>query len=142
MTSTDQMRLCYKCDYATTQPLKVCPQCGQQQFRTAGQIRTLGWVLAVIGAGLTIFMAWLSVVVGQVILLPNLPGTTARFTGGPSMVLFIVGIFGVVLAIGIASFLAGVFQIRNGRRNKSLVKVMLVLAAMFMIVGGIVRVFV
>jgi len=136
------MRICYKCDYATTQPLKACPQCGQQQFRTASQIRTLGWVLAVIGAGLTIFMAWLSVVVGQVILLPNLPGTSTRFTGGPNMILFIVGVFGVVLAIGIASFSAGVFQIRNGRRNKGLVKVMLVLAAMFIIVAGIVRVFV
>ncbi|MEP7339868.1 MAG: hypothetical protein ABI977_19165 [Acidobacteriota bacterium] len=142
MTGTDQMRICYKCDYATTQPLKVCPQCGQQQFRTANQIRTLGWVLVVIGAALTIFMAWLSVVVGQAILLPNLPGTTARFTGGPNMVLFIAGIFGVVLAIGIASFSAGLFQIRNGRRNKSLVKVMLMLATMFVIVAGVVRVFV
>src|SRR5438552_2412562 len=106
MTGIDQIRICYKCDYATSQPLKVCPQCGRQQFRTTDQIRMLGWVLAVIGAILTIFMAWLSVVVGQVILLPNLPGTSTRFTGGPNMILFIVGIFGVVLAIGIASLSA------------------------------------
>jgi len=142
MTSMDQSRICYRCDYATSQPLKVCPQCGQQQFRTPAQIRTLGWMLAVLGAFLTVFMSGLSLAVAKVILLPNLPGTTTRFTGGPNMVLFIIGIFGVVLAFGIASLSAGIFQIKNGRRNRNLTKIILVLAGVFVFVGTVVRVFV
>ena len=142
MTSMDQSRICYRCDYATSQPLKFCPQCGQQQFRTPAQIRTLGWLMAILGAFLTVFMAGLSLTVARIILLPNLPGTSARFTGGPNMVLFIIGIFGVVLAFGIASFSAGVFQIRNSRRNRNLTKIILVLAGVFMFAATIVRVFV
>lgn len=141
MIAMDQMRICYKCDYETNQSLKICPQCGQPQLRTASQIRTLGWVLAIIGALLAIFMAGLSLVVGRIILFPNLPGTSTRFTGGPEMVLFIIGIFGVVLAFGVASFFAGLYQIRNGRRNKHLTKMILILGGAFMFVGIVVRMF-
>lgn len=142
MTNLDQMRICYRCDFATGQPLQVCPQCGQPQLRTSAQIRTLGWVLAVGGALLTIFMAWLSLIVGRIILQSDQPGATTRFTGGPEMVLFIICIFGVVLAFGMASFSAGIFQIKHGRRNKSLTKTVLVLGVVFLVVGVIVQAFV
>lgn len=136
------MRICYKCNYATSHALTVCPQCGQQQFRTTGQIRRLGWVLAVLGAFLIIFMTWISISIGSVILYSNYPGARSHFTGGPGMIMFIVGLFGIVLTFGIASFSAGIFQIKYGRRNKGLTTTIMVLGAMFMIVAGVVRVFV
>lgn len=58
------------------------------------------------------------------------------------MIMFIVGLFGIVLTFGIASFSAGIFQIKYGRRNKGLTTTIMVLGAMFMIVAGVVRVFV
>ena len=142
MIGIDQIRICYRCDFETGQPLQVCPQCGQPQLRTPAQIRTFGRALTVIGALLTIFMAGFSLVVGQIMLNSNVPGATTRFTGGPEMELFICAIFGVVLAFGLASFSAGIFQIKHGRRNRKLTKIVLALGAMFLILAIIVGVFV
>lgn len=134
MKFNDKARICYKCNYETDQPLNDCPRCGQQ-LKTAQQIRKLGWVLTVLGGFLIIFMTVITVIVGNLILQSGQPDAVARFKGEPGLIIFILAVFGSVLTFGLTSIAAGVWQIRYGRRNKYLVRIMLALAAVFMATG-------
>ncbi|MGH9765855.1 MAG: hypothetical protein ACREAB_00350 [Blastocatellia bacterium] len=138
MTFENEGRICYKCDYETDQPLNDCPRCGQR-LRTAQQVRKLGWVLAAAGVFLTIFMIVITVIVGNAILQSDRPAAGARFTGGPGMMIFIFVVFGAVLTFGLTSFAAGVWQIKHGRRNRRLTKIILALAVVFLAAGVIAR---
>jgi MFS family permease len=53
--------------------------------------------------------------------------------------LMIFGIFGLVLAFGFTSMVAGFWQVRYGRRNKSLVKIMLAIVFALMAAGGLIQ---
>lgn len=80
-------------------------------------IRRLGWVLIGVGAFLVLFMGYIALVVGRIILHSNDPDATTRFTGGPGMILFTFAVFGVVIAFGLVSLLNGIWQVRYGKRN-------------------------
>lgn len=135
---TGEMRSCAKCEYETDQVLTKCPRCGRKGMQTASTIRVLGWVLLVIGAFLVVFMGALSVLIASIILNSGDPGATTRFNGGTKEIAFIVGVFSVVIAIGVTSLVSGFWQIRYGRRNKSIVRIMVWLALAFMVAGQLV----
>lgn len=136
MDSAPASRVCYKCGWEAPGPDDVrCRQCASSQLKTPQQIRTLGWVLVVCGVFLLLLMGGVTVVVTQILLASGKPGATTRFTGDRTMILFIYGIFGLVLAFGGASLWAGVSQVRSARRNRKLVPVMLGIAGVLLIVG-------
>lgn len=131
--------ICYKCDCETLKATTICPDCGHP-LRTPEQIRRLGWVLAVIGSGLTVFIGGLTVVIAGIIWQPLNSHATTRFTGGPEAALLIFGILGVVMLFGITSLFAGIWQIRHGRRNKHLTSTVLTLAVVLVLLGTVVRI--
>jgi len=90
-------------------------------------VRTLGWVLVGIGAFLVVFMAGLSLVVGRIIARSGNPEATTRFTGDTSDAAIMFGIFGVIALFGLLGMAAGASQIRQGRVNRRMVTVVLVL---------------
>jgi hypothetical protein len=142
MFTANQLALAYfcaKCDFATGQKWRDCPQCGTH-MQSEQQIRTLGWVLTFLGSGLMLFMLFLSVVVGYAMWQTDRPGAGMSFTGGPTMTLFIYLIFAVVAAFGATSVAAGVFQIRPGRRNPRIIAVMLMLVFVLIVLGSAVLV--
>ena len=141
MMRTDEMRICYKCDYETGNPLGACPQCGHH-LRTAAQIKKLGMALAALSAFIILFIGGITVVVTGIVLQSDDPTASSRFTGGPGMLIFMYGIFAVVFMFGLTGLAAGIFQIKHGRRNLKLVRVILVLAGIFLAVGTLVRVLV
>lgn len=100
----------------------------------------LGWLLMVIGGGLTIFMAVLTVVVAGIMVPPFNRHTSSRFMGGPEAALLIFGIFGFVMLFGLTSVFAGIWQIRYGRRNKHLTTIILTLAVVFIVLGVLVQI--
>lgn len=134
MTGMDELRTCYKCDYETRNPLGACPQCGHQ-LRTSTQVKRLGIVLAVVGAVLTLFMGGIAILVSGIVLQSSNPHASSRFTGGPGVLVFMYGLFAVVELFGVTSLVAGIYQIRHGRRNTKLVRVILVLAGILIATG-------
>jgi hypothetical protein len=63
------------------------------------------------------------------------PGTGSRFTGTRSDMLFMYGVFGLVLVFGLTSLVAGLWQLIFGKRNMMLVWIMLGLGAIFFFIG-------
>ena len=120
-----EARVCYKCDYEVGDAgAKLCPRCGNGRILKRRQVRGLGWVLLFAGAFLFLFMGGITVFVAYLIAQTGEPGSTMRFTGGKREAAVVFGIFGAVMAFGLASMAAGVSQIRRRRRNKGLVRVM------------------
>ena len=95
--------------------------------RTKKQVRRLGWVLVGIGTFLVVFMAGLSYVVGRIIARSGNPEAGTRFTGDTSDAAIMFGIFGVIALFGLLGMVAGASQIRQGRVNRRMVTVVLVL---------------
>ena len=60
----------------------------------------------------------------------------ARFTGTQQEKFLITGLFGVLLVFGFVSFVAGLWQVVFGRRNKIFVWTVVGLAALIAIGGG------
>lgn len=102
-------------------PYKTRPQ-------TPRQVRIAGWVLIGIGIFLTILMGWIAVLVINIMIHSNDPDATSRFTGGPVMKAFTLGIFGVVISFGLLSILTGCWQVRYSKRNPHFIRWMLWLA--------------
>ncbi|HMV84320.1 MAG TPA: hypothetical protein PKC13_21370 [Blastocatellia bacterium] len=139
MTALDEMRICYRCDYETRNPLGACPQCGHP-LRTPTQIKRLGMVMAAAGGFLILFMGGIALTVVGMVWHPFKPHTPSQFTGGPGGLLFIFGIFAVVMIFGGCALAAGVFQIKHGRRNPRLTRYAFVLAGILMAAGTLVQI--
>jgi hypothetical protein len=129
---------CPQCRAQARAWMDWCPDCGVRLSKP-GRIRALGWMLMVIGAGLTAGMAYLLVLIGGIIRHSDDPGATTRFGGTPRDALMIYGILGLVLAFGVVAMAAGAWQARYGTRNPRLVKVVLVFAAAFFAIGALFR---
>ena len=71
----------------------------------------------------------------------NAPGATTRFEGDEKQMAIMFGLFGLVIAFGLACVAGGVSQIRHGRRNKAIVKVVLGIFIALLVVGELVFVF-
>lgn len=97
-------------------------------------VRRLGWVLVVTGSFLVILMTGITIAVARTIARPESePGS--HFTGTHADVVSMYRIFGLVIAVGLLSFGAGVWQVRTDRRpNPVVLLVMLLLvAALYMV---------
>jgi len=84
----------------------------------------VGALLSIIGAGLSLGMAYLLVVVGQA-MRPSAGG--GSFTGTPRDTTYFYAILGAVLVFGITSLITGVWQVIVGRRSLLLSAVVLLM---------------
>jgi hypothetical protein len=80
------------------------------------RVRIVGAALSVLGAGLSIGMAYLLLVISHA-MRPVASGGGGSFTGTPRDATFIYAILGAVLVFGITSTITGVWQIVAGRRS-------------------------
>ena len=134
-------RACYNCDYEVADAsVKKCPQCGKGRVLTRAQVRALGWVLLVLGIFLVGFMGIITVLVG-ISVSDIIMFSSPKFQGTSKQMAIMFGLFGLVIAFGFASLVAGASQIRHGRRNKSLVKVVLGIFIAILVVGEMVFIF-
>lgn len=103
-------------------------------------IRRRGWLLLLIGLFLIGLMGTITFNLAPGLLFP---GETladgSRFTGTAEQAQFIFGIFALVIMFGVMSATSGLWQIVTGRRNKTLVVVMLVLFVALLIAGWVTR---
>jgi hypothetical protein len=131
------VQTCPQCQTQARSWVDWCPDCGVR-LSSPSRIRALGWVLIVIGTGLVAGMAYLLVVIADIIRGSSDPGATSRFAGTPRDALMIYAILGLVLAFGAVSVVSGAWHVRYGTRNPRLVKVVLGFAAVFFGIGALV----
>jgi hypothetical protein len=132
-------QICYKCDYESAEPLMHCPRCGHL-LRTASQVRRLGWVLAATGAFLLVFMTGIMVLIAYIMAQTGKPGSTASFNGGALEAAMIFGILGLVWVFGLTGLITGIWQIKHGRRNRNLTRIILWLGAAFLVIAALVQI--
>lgn len=120
-----EVRVCYKCDHETREPVERCPRCGNRRVLTTTGVRALGGVLVALGLFLVIFMGVIAVIVAGIIAGSNAPGATTRFQGGTKEIAVIFGLFGLVIAFGAACTVGGAMQLARGRRSKVMVRVVM-----------------
>lgn len=125
---------CPRCATVARSWEDFCPRCSAR-ISSPSRIRALGWMLIVIGAGLTGGMAYLIVLIARIIQGSDDPDATTRFTGTPAQAAMTFGILGVVLVFGLVALAGGAWQARYGTRNRRLVKVVLAFAAVFFAIG-------
>jgi hypothetical protein len=123
---------CVSCDYHTAEKETKCPKCGQR-LRTMGQARRMGGFQIVIGTFLVALMGVITFIVTRAVS-ESRPGDV-RFTGTSSDLVFIYGIFAVVIAIGLVSIAGGIMTIKYGKTNKVVFVIILGLAFAFYILA-------
>ncbi len=133
-----KMLSCPKCSFETSETLARCPSCGSS-LQSARKVRTLGWLLLVLGTFLVLFMGTLGIYLGSIISNSSEPGATTRFTGGPDDVAFIVLIFGLVISFGLASIAGGIWQIKYGKPNRILMVAMFLVAGILFVIARAVK---
>ena len=129
---------CPKCSFETIEAIPRCPSCGSR-LQSAKKVRILGGLLLVIGTFLVVFMSILGVYLGSIVSNSNDPGSTTRFTGGPQDVMFIVVIFGLVIAFGLASIAGGIWQIIYGKPNRKVIVGVFVIAGILFVISRAVK---
>ncbi|HEV3470033.1 MAG TPA: hypothetical protein VG148_11975 [Pyrinomonadaceae bacterium] len=135
-----EARVCYRCDYETREPVERCPRCGNKRVLTTTGVRALGGVLVGIGLFLVIFMGVIAVIVAGIIARSSDPSATTRFEGGTKEIALIFGIFGLVIAFGATSTVAGAMQLVRGRRSKTMVRVIMGIFIALLILGELIYV--
>lgn len=133
-------RTCSKCQFQAETPDKKCPHCGHV-MTTQLSVRITGIILVVLGSSLAIFMASLFIWAKEMIDRAGTPGINARFNGTREEALMMFGLFGIVMFLGVAVTLGGIWQIIFARRNKIIIWIVLLggLALIIAAVSFIVR---
>lgn len=126
---------CFKCNYQAVTELFHCPRCRKIRLRGATEIRWLGVLLTGIGAILMLMMAAISFVYASLVYAPHAHGSSVRFNGTQSDIVFAFGIFAAVIIVGFFTATAGVWQMIFGRRNRVLLWLGLA-AGIVLLVGG------
>lgn len=114
---------CTKCAFETIDPVTFCRQCGSKMVSSA-RIRKLGRFSVVVGALLVVMMLFVIFFEARAML----PGSDTRYTGTHAQALLMFLLEGDVIAFGAVSALAGLWQIKHGRRNKKLLSLVIGLA--------------
>ena len=101
---------CTKCNFETTEPFAHCPKCGRRML-SSGRVRMLGWLLVVLGGFLVVMMGAITALVAV---------NSSHFTGTAIQAMFMYLLFAVIIAFGLLSLAAGAWQIKYGKRNKTI----------------------
>lgn len=112
----------------------TCPQCGKRML-TARRVRTLGWILVVLGLFLAGFMGYIAWSLYPAMTHPGeaSPYDGSRFTGTADQAAMILDLFWLVIGCGVLSIVNGLWQIVTGRRNLLFMMASLLLFAVILV---------
>ena len=112
-------RYCMSCGFDGETASISCPQCSRRlrtttETRISGLLQTFAGLLLI---GLMGFIGqWFYGIVGEV-----QQNGHGRFNGTDQEMMVMAAIFGFVILFGIVSFVAGLWQLMTGKRNKVLI---------------------
>jgi hypothetical protein len=125
------VQTCPRCKFKPQQWVNDCPQCGQV-IVSPRRVRTLGWLLIVIGAFLSVGMAAVGMAVARAIEGPGDPGATTTFTGTGEQMGMMFTLFAFVFLFGLVAMAVGGWQVRTGKQNPRLAGLAFIFFMMFM----------
>lgn len=125
-------RTCPKCGYIRETADKNCADCGKP-LQKVSTVRAIGIMLVLMGTALLGFMSWLSLWAYGTI--ANPASSSSHFNGTAKDLLFIIFVFGLVMAIGLGATAGGIWQIIFGKRNKLIVFAVAALGIVFAATG-------
>ena len=135
-----QFKSCSICAYEAVTDAVACPECGEV-MQSETFTRLTGGFLLFAGLLLILLMGavakWFYESAAQRTgsgFGPGAPETANQFT-------LIYGLFALVIAFGLGSLIAGIYQLSTGRRPARLIELILLLAGVMFAVGALVRAF-
>jgi len=93
-----------------------------------------GWVLVVLGTGLSVGMAVIGVYLGWIIAHNDRPAGT-HWTGSESFTARVFDLLAVIFVFGLVAVGAGIFQLKRGRPSKLAILVLLLLGVVMYFLG-------
>lgn len=125
-------RICHNpnCSFQTHEPIHKCLKCGRPIW-TSNQFRLISSVLIFCGLFFIILGGGLIYAVAQV--------DNNSSKGSEAQKLFILGIFGVMVAIGLSVLAAGLWQVVFARANRRLIYILLTLFMVGLAIVGVGR---
>lgn len=126
--------VCFKCKFEGVSESPKCPRCGGL-LRSKTSVRVRGGLMIVLGGMLMVMMGALAM--WAVNANRDIHGAGARFTGTPGQFRMILGLFGLIFVFGLASVVAGLWQLIFGRRQLILMWAAIALGVL-LVIGGIV----
>jgi hypothetical protein len=120
---------CGRCSFGVPIWSDTCPRCGLI-LHSAKRLRVAGALYLAIGLLLSAAAAYLIVLIAGISRSGD-PQAKTRFSGGGWEATLIFGALSFVLLLGVIGILMGVWQIRHGRRNPKLVRIVIVLYLIF-----------
>jgi MFS family permease len=126
--------VCFQCDFDSQQVRATCPECGAPLL-TGRAVRRRGWILTGTGVSLALGIAVVAFYTVRVMLDAENPEATTRFEGTTWEAAFILGVYYLVFMFGSICLVAGVWQLRYGRRNRRLMHLVLMIAFLLFFIG-------
>ena len=130
---------CGACGGSTPVWSDVCAQCGLV-LHSGRRLRVAGVVYLVLGLFLSTAATYVMLMLTGIIPNSDDPKSTIRFSGGAWGAALVFGAVSFVLLVGVTASLMGAWQIRYGRRNLKLVRVVIVLYLIFWIGAMLLRI--
>ena len=128
---------CTRCGFETTDTTLRCPSC-KIKLISVKRLRLIGWVQIALGVILVGLMGTVTFFTAPALL--KLPGQQSgmRFTGSEEVGTAVLVLFGLIILLGLTSIAAGVFQVKNARRNRWILYFLLIVVVV--LIGWTVRV--
>lgn len=133
---SDQPESCWVCGYQQSEAGEACPKCGGLMVTATG-VRRRGWVMIGMGSFVLALMTGIIVMIALVMLRSGDPGATTRFEGNRLMAVLVFLVLGLAWLFGLAALENGIWLLRHGRRNATLVKVTVWLCLALMAAGAV-----
>ena len=131
-------RVCYalRCGFTSDEPIDVCPKCGRK-MRSSNSVRVYGVLQLILGLFLVVFMGVITLYLLPMMMRPGeTTGGGSKFTGTSQQAIVILSLFGLIIAFGFGSTLAGLWQVVTARRNKWIIWSVLGLSIVLWIVAN------
>jgi hypothetical protein len=102
--------------------------------------RARGWILAALGPILSLAMAVIGFNLWRIIHYPGQLGSHSRWNGSEAMTFNTFALFATIFVFGLICTVAGIFQIRTGRKNiVFLILIFALFAVMIYFGSGVMR---
>jgi hypothetical protein len=109
-------KFCCRCKFEGEVAENTCQKCGNP-LHARQMIRVLGGMMLFLSLILIVGMAYIIYSIDLSIINSGKPGSTTKWTAPPEQIWLMFGVLYTVLAIGVATFIAGLWHLVIGRRN-------------------------
>lgn len=129
---------CWACDFKTYEVVAKCPKCGEPML-SKRSARRAGLLLIVCGMVITGMMVGILYSLAPTMLQPGVEIDGSSFTGTAQQGLNFLMILSVVLAFGVMALLYGAWQVKTGRRSKTVAGAMVGVVSVLMAIAWLLR---